>query len=110
MKLRICTLVLLSLFATNSFAMETKCLGEGQLRSVDFSKPTSMRFSNHSKSTKLIYWLNYQGVRVLYNRLRPNSSYTQQTFVTHPWIVTSTAGKCIAVYLPNRFPMSFSLN
>jgi len=100
---------LLILSVTGS-AHDSKCQGENQLRSVDYNIRTTMKFKNYSKGTKLIYWINYGGARVLYSTLKPNRIYTVNTFVTHPWVVTSASGKCFAIYLPNRFPMSFSLN
>jgi len=36
-----------------------------------------------------LYWINYQGVRVLYATIAPGSSYTQSSWLTHKWVLTS---------------------
>ena len=69
-----------------------------------------MKFTNRSKNTKRIYWLNYSGVRELYAKLAPGRTYRVDTFVTHPWVITRSTGDCYAIYLPNRFPMSISID
>jgi VHL beta domain len=107
--LRVFFLSVLPLCAVNSFAAEQKCRGETQLRSVDGDVKTTVKFTNRSKSTRNIYWINYEGERVFYQKLRPGRSYTQQTYVTHPWVSTSNSGKCTGMYLPNHYPMSFTL-
>ena len=110
MSRRFLATVFLLLFSSGCFAADAKCQGESQLRSLEFSIPTKMKFTNRSKSTKRIYWLNYDGVRVLYNKLAPGRSYQQSTYVTHPWVITQKSGDCYAIYLPNRFPMSISID
>lgn len=49
-----------------------------------------------------IFWLDYNGQRVLYNTLAPGQSYVQQTFLTHPWVIAdgSTPAVCQNIYLP----------
>lgn len=44
-------------------------------------------FVNHLTQTVDIYWINYSGDRVFYNALAGDSSYIQDTFITHPWLV-----------------------
>jgi len=100
----------LLLFTSGCIATDAKCQGESQLRSLDDSAKTKMKFTNHSKNTKRIYWLNYDGVRVLYAKLAPGRTYRVDTFLTHPWVITRGTGDCHAVYLPNKFPMAISID
>ncbi|NEO66700.1 MAG: hypothetical protein F6J94_18440 [Moorea sp. SIO1F2] len=44
------------------------------------------------------YWLNYQGNRTYYYQLKPGQGYTQQTYVTHPWVITDNQHHCLGVY------------
>jgi PEP-CTERM motif-containing protein/von Hippel-Lindau disease tumor suppressor protein len=34
-----------------------------------------------------VYWINYSGDRVFYQTLAADSSYVQDTFLTHPWLI-----------------------
>jgi VHL beta domain len=99
-----------ALLAPNaSFAMEAKCRGEAGLRSLNSDAPAQMQFTNQSRTTALIYWINFEGKRVLYQKLPTNSSYTQDTYLTHPWVAISRTGRCLGVYKPRRGVVSVTL-
>jgi von Hippel-Lindau disease tumor supressor len=95
--------------ANVSLAASPKCKGESQLRSIDSVEKATVIFRNRSNATRLIYWIDFSGARILYQKIKPNRSYTQQTYLTHPWIATTETGKCIGVYLPNPYVMEFGL-
>jgi hypothetical protein len=80
------------------------CSYEGHIKSVAaFSTPTAVRFVNSSATlTFQVFWLDYNGNRVLYATLGPGQSFIQQTFLTHPWVIadTSPAATCQEIYLP----------
>jgi Putative Ig domain/VHL beta domain/Thrombospondin type 3 repeat len=73
---------------------------EGSLMSIVGDTPTSIRFVNQSSGVRNIIWLDYTGHRVFYNSLQPGQSYIQQTFLTHPWLITTAQGEGLAIYLP----------
>jgi hypothetical protein len=80
-----------------------------QLRSLEGSVQTYIRFDNYLSEAVNLYWLNYEGVRVLYASLQPGRSLLQQTYVTHPWVVTkkdvgSGAEECVAIFQPANEP------
>lgn len=82
---------------------------EKQLRSLDGSVSTYIRFDNYLAQEVSLYWLNYEGVRVYYASLQPGRSLLQQTYVTHPWVVTKKgtgAGteQCVAIFQPTSEP------
>jgi len=52
-------------------------------------------FANHTRGSVSIYWLDFNGERVWYNTLAPGESYSQQTFVTHPWVIVDSDGRCL---------------
>lgn len=60
---------------------------EGKIRSVEGVRTTSIRFDNVAAFPVQIYWLNYEGKRVLYGTLAPQQSYVQPTYVSHPWLL-----------------------
>ena len=56
-----------------------------------------------------LYWIDYQGDRVLYTTIDANSSHLQPTFITHPWLLVRSGtggttaqgtGQSIAAFLP----------
>jgi hypothetical protein len=60
-------------------------------QSVEFSTRTSISFINHSSSTVDIYWIDYQGARVLKQAALPSGGTWQTgTFVSHPWLVVAS--------------------
>lgn len=74
-------------------------------RSGQSDQATTIRFVNDSGADKVVYWLNFDGLRVFYARLAPGESYDQQTFVSHPWVVTSDSyGTCEALWMPTPQP------
>jgi hypothetical protein len=66
-------------------------LTENSYRSVDHAAPAPINFVNRSKGPVDIYWLDYDGKRVLYKSGLPSgTSWTAGSFVTHPWLVIAT--------------------
>ena len=81
------------------------CADEISLRSTDFSQSTEVTFVNDSRRSIRTYWLNYQGKRVFYAEIGPGGNYVQQTYVTHPWVITNDrSGDCVGLYLPAPLP------
>ena len=77
------------------------CHQEGRLHSISGTTPTKVTFINSSDRPIRTYWLNYTGKRVYYAEVLPGQRYTQETFVTHPWLITdSPSGECRAVFQP----------
>jgi len=73
---------------------------ESSLRSLEGSTATAIQFINASAEVRQIYWLDYAGQRHLYASLAPWQAYVQPTYVTQPWLVTSSSGPCLGIYLP----------
>lgn len=57
-----------------------------------------LRFVNHTSHDANIDWVTFEGNRQLYRTLRPNESYSQQTYVGHVWVVTHPNNVCNFVY------------
>lgn len=84
----------------NTLAGDSKCEQESHLRSIEGVKATEFTLTNHSKTTILLYWLNYEGKRVKYEEIPSGQRVNQPTFLTHPWVVTDTKGRCIRILTP----------
>ncbi len=87
-------LAVLSLWIVATASAHAACNEQG-LRSQKGDKPTTIEFINKSKRTVNVYWVDYKGKRVLYHTLRPGQRAGQDTYRTHPWIITTEKGKCL---------------
>ncbi|WP_233235373.1 hypothetical protein [Bordetella sp. LUAb4] len=76
------------------------CSNEASLASIESSTSTEVTFLNDSDESITVYWLDLDGHRKQYQVLAAGNSYRQQTYLTHPWIVTTADGRCIGLYLP----------
>ena len=75
------------------------CNQEGTVKSIESTKSVNLTFTNNTTRSVAVYWLNFDGVRqypfviegtgigVPYTVLAPGASFTQATFVTHPWLL-----------------------
>ena len=79
------------------------CAKEGQgLKSEVSDQSTHVRFVNDNPEARTIYWLNFDGYRVFYMRLEPGQAYDQQTYVSHPWVITAdNLGTCTMGIMPS---------
>ena len=69
--------------------------------SIHANIPTSIRFENKSGKTVKIYWLDYSGNRKLYKVLEKDQVHFQQTYVTHPWLITGDDDRAMQIYFPD---------
>ena len=77
------------------------CAGEGGLRAMDETTVTEVIFFNQSAATIRTYSLDHAGNRKFGSEIRPGDSYVQQTYVTHPWVVTKNEARtCVAIFQP----------
>jgi len=60
---------------------------------------TTILFVNSSSATVNVFWLDYQGNRVWYATLLPGDSYIQETYLSHPWVITDESGNCLELHL-----------
>ena len=85
------------------------CPNEKEFRSIEGNKSTSITFVNQRTSIIQTYWLNYQGARQLYWKLNPGEQYNQQTYVTHPWVVTDDNDNCLGIFLPEQNQITLTI-
>ena len=81
-----------------------KCPEESEFHSMNGSVSTAMTFVNQTRGIVRTYWIDYAGARKFYYQLAPGQTYRQQTYVSHPWVVTDGADICLSVYLPSITP------
>ena len=78
-----------------------------QARSTEGSTISQIEFVNASGTTVDIYWLDYDGNRVLYTTLADGASYPQSTWLTHPWVAVDQAGNCLGYVLSESLDQTY---
>lgn len=84
------------------FLQPLSCKAESKLRSLNGDQSTTIRLINRGSHTYKVYWLDYQGHRKHYRDLAPGERYDQQTYVTHPWVITEAGPeqRCRGIFQP----------
>ncbi|RSM70727.1 hypothetical protein DMB66_08385 [Actinoplanes sp. ATCC 53533] len=77
---------------------------EPTLRSGGNGTPTQVAFVNDTRQVVTVSWIDQDGSRVTYQTLRPGETYTQPTYVGHPWVVAAVDGQALAVFQPAPAP------
>ena len=85
-------------------ASEETVSKEKGLKSENGNVKTRITFVNRSKQPVKAYWLDYNGERVFYKELKPSESYSLDTFLTHPWLITDLHDNAWDVYMPTVQP------
>ena len=85
--------------ATKPLVHERSCSEEEDMSSVQGTTSTVLQIRNGSGAVRDLYWLDYNGRRVFYSRLAPGQDVTQQTYATHPWVVTDSNGRCVSIFI-----------
>ena len=78
------------------------CTNLGSLRSVVANQSITLTFLNKTKSPIKITWINYNGGHESYGSLEPDQSVNQQTYTTHPWLITDTSGHCLGAFVASQ--------
>jgi hypothetical protein len=73
------------------------------------NRATSLTFVNTSKQTVKVYWLDFEGRRVLYQTLKDGETYQIRTYLTHPWVITDEQDRAWAVYYPTPQPRTIAI-
>jgi len=78
-------------------------------RSLASDTHALLTFANRSGQTVNIYWIDFGGNRQLYQTLKSGGTFTQQTYLTHPWLVTDSHGRPWHVYFAEVQPRTIVL-
>lgn len=90
-------------YASSVYAYE-QCAEEEKMSTPDTGLsaiPASINFSNASTDAIRVYWLDFNGERVLYKTLDAANSYTQDTYLASPWVITDMDDNCKGIYFPD---------
>ncbi len=98
----------LGISASAAYA-NTQCAGERDARSLNGNVETHIQFVNHHPSDVFLYWINYDGERQFYQTIPSGEVRRQETFLTHPWVITDDEDKCLAIYYPDGQPRTIDM-
>jgi hypothetical protein len=82
---------------------------EKGIKSVNGDVEAKIKFDNKSGKTVKVYWLDYDGNRKLYQTLKDEESYEQETFLTHPWVITDEDDNAWYLYFPDAQPRTVGI-
>lgn len=106
----ICTALLLACgLVAGANAQPSRCEAEPAARSLHAQHATEVVFKNKGTGAVRIWWLDYKGKRVWYQTLAPGESYTQSTYLTHPWVATDKHERCVGLYYPDAQPRTIDI-
>jgi hypothetical protein len=72
----------------------SSCLSEPERLSLEGQAEAQLTVVNNTDAVFELYWLDYDGERVYYQDSQPHSVQIQDTWLTHPWILTDPGGTC----------------
>ena len=64
------------------------------------TEATKLTFLNRSGATRNIVWLDFDSKAKSYGHLKNGEQIELDTFLTHPWMVTDSAGACLQIVMP----------
>ncbi len=76
------------------------CSEEIKTKSTGSGKSVRLKIFNNSNSTMLIHWLDYDGNRNLYHKIKSGGTVYQETSLLHPWLASRINGTCQAMGIP----------
>jgi len=82
---------------------------EKGVKSLNSDLSTSIAFTNKSGKTIKVYWLDFEGNRKLYQTLDDDESCEQQTYVSHPWVITDKNDDAWYVFYPDAQPRTIEI-
>jgi len=91
-----------NVLSNNPFVIN--CNQEQVTKAVNSLIPRDVIIANQARNdgsdqVYRIYWLNYDGNRVLYADLNPGFQILIRGFETHPWLIADIAGNCKGIYV-----------
>ncbi len=99
----------LLLIAIPSFAGERSCEEENAVRSWLHNQRASITFTNDRATEASLFWLDYEGKRRPYGVVKPGVSASIASYVTHPWLLADSIGRCLAVIVADGDTVAFHL-
>jgi Protein of unknown function (DUF2442) len=76
------------------------CACERHLKSEGYAFPLTVMFTNLTSQNISVFWLDYNGERVAKRTMGSGEAFTEQTYISHPFVIVDSHGACLKVVLP----------
>ncbi len=83
-------------------AAKAGCAATGVLRSRESTVPARLVLRNATAEAVRMFWLDFQGNWRAYALVATGGLQVQKTFLSHPWLLADTSGRCLAVVMPKK--------
>lgn len=77
---------------------------EGKIKSEHSKTSTGIKLENETSETVTVYWLDFDGERQRYGKIKPAGSFSVQTYETHPWLLADKKDKALAIFVAGSSP------
>lgn len=71
--------------------------------------PVSVVFINRTDRTVHVYWLDYKGQRKSYGAIPPGGRQVQNTFSTHPFVITDEDDRGLVIFVAGTEPATATI-
>lgn len=78
------------------------CREKASLRSKESTTAVTYTVKNDTAVTMSLSWIDTKGATTFYRKLGPSESYSQPSYVTHPWVVDDDKGTCQGLFVAER--------
>jgi len=95
--------------ASTATVQELPCARRTTLNSVNTDVPTKITFVNTSGMYRSLQWIGYKGEVKDWGGLNAGAQITLDTYVTHPWMVSTGPGDCLQIFMPTAAPATVEL-
>lgn len=79
-------------------SQQESCQLAGGLRSIDGTELLDVSLTNSRENNVRLNWINYDGKEVGYGEIMTKQTKKMQTYKTHPWVIRSLEGECLALF------------
>jgi VHL beta domain len=94
-------LLVMCLASSGAEAKRLDCNAVRSMKSKQSNTSITIKFINQTSESRTAMWVDFKGNPVQYFTLEPGKSFSQQTFLTHPWFFTDGPGNCIEAMIPS---------
>ncbi len=83
---------------------------EGKIKSIRWNVPVPIEIKNETNMMVKVYWIDYDGERQLKGTIEPSGIFEQETYESHPWLLTDSDDRGLAIFVTEAQPCVGALN
>ena len=79
------------------------------LKSITDNVQLQLTVHNSRNERVYVWWVDYSGNPVLYGSISPGRTFHENTYGTHPWLVTDSSDNPISLVIPYESNMYLAI-